>query len=515
MKPLARVVKGTSDLIRGRDLRSSMSRISSLWAETVAAEEEMDSPKRLLVFSVLAEWVQMSLCIAQVFAARGHEVTLAWLPHLRFGDVTPLSVKLYERWLTKGPQIDGGRVQVVNLARSSIGLPSSELIKEMQDQALIDTRYVIQREDEDLEGDPRHAFVYQRRLERDLHCAAALDSLMKENHFDLLITPHGGILEFGAAYRTARLNALPVSTFEFWDRRDTVNISTSGPTVEVDTTAAWAADEPHHLTPDREARVSELMKIREGTDWDGFVTGYQRAAKSDPDQLQSALNLDPTRPIALLCPNVAWDNLGRKPQPDRFPSMSSWMRETVQFFLNHDAQLVIRSHPAEALFGTGQSALDITREVTNDIPKNIKVIAPDDPTNTYGLMRIADLGLVYISTTGIEMAMRGIPVMCGGPAHYAGKGFTVETGMSTFSSDLDRQLSRPRSMDRRAVELAWCYADVYTYNWTHPFPWNLISMQNDLERWPLARVLSREGWSRYGPTFSHLAQISSAEKPAR
>ena len=46
--------------------------------------------------------------------------------------------------------------------------------------------------------------------------------------------------------------------------------------------------------------------------------------------------------------------------------------------------------------------------------------------NTYDLMDMADLGLVYTTTVGLEMAMRGIPVVVAGKTHYRNRGFTQD-----------------------------------------------------------------------------------------
>ena len=60
------------------------------------------------------------------------------------------------------------------------------------------------------------------------------------------------------------------------------------------------------------------------------------------------------------------------------------------------------------------------------MPSNIHLVAAGDPINTYDLVEIADLGLVYTTTVGMEMAMSGVPAIVGGQTHYRGKGFTQD-----------------------------------------------------------------------------------------
>ena len=50
----------------------------------------------------------------------------------------------------------------------------------------------------------------------------------------------------------------------------------------------------------------------------------------------------------------------------------------------------------------------------------------EDPTSSYVFMDEADLGLVYTSTVGLELAARGVPVVVAAATHYRGRGFTVD-----------------------------------------------------------------------------------------
>ena len=46
--------------------------------------------------------------------------------------------------------------------------------------------------------------------------------------------------------------------------------------------------------------------------------------------------------------------------------------------------------------------------------------------SSYALIDAADAVLVYASTTGLEAAVRGKPVIIAGDMHYRGRGFTVD-----------------------------------------------------------------------------------------
>ena len=74
----------------------------------------------------------------------------------------------------------------------------------------------------------------------------------------------------------------------------------------------------------------------------------------------------------------------------------------------------------------GPSVAEIIHQVVPDLPAHIHLIGPKEKLNTYDLMEIADLALVYTTTAGVEMATRGIPVLVSGRATYRKRGFTID-----------------------------------------------------------------------------------------
>ena len=101
--------------------------------------------------------------------------------------------------------------------------------------------------------------------------------------------------------------------------------------------------------------------------------------------------------------------------------MEEWLERTLQYFAGKpEVQLVIRIHPGEKLIH-GQSMLDVINRVLPKLPEHIHVIKPEEDVNTYDLIAAADLGLVYTTTVGLEMAMSGIPVIVVGDTIIAAK----------------------------------------------------------------------------------------------
>jgi hypothetical protein len=187
--------------------------------------------------------------------------------------------------------------------------------------------------------------------------------------------------------------------------------------------------------------------------------------------------------------------------------MAEWISRTVQYFSGRpDVQFVVRVHPGEVLTH-GLSMVEVVHQVLPKLPEHIRLIGPKDPVNTYDLVDVADLGLVYTTTVGLEMAMNGLPVIVAGHTHYRGRGFTQDPeSWVTYFKMLGQILEHPGSyrLNRPEIERAWQYAYRFFFEFPRPFPWHLVRMWEDYKTRPLRSVLSPEGLEQYRSTFCYL-----------
>jgi len=103
--------------------------------------------------------------------------------------------------------------------------------------------------------------------------------------------------------------------------------------------------------------------------------------------------------------------------------------------------------------------------------------------------------------------MSGVPVIVAGQTHYRSKGFTLDpSSWEAYFQMLDSALESPLRFRPTAsqVEQAWTYAYRFFFDYPHPFPWHLLHFWNELEIWPVERVLSAEGQVEFGDTFRYL-----------
>lgn len=149
---------------------------------------------------------------------------------------------------------------------------------------------------------------------------------------------------------------------------------------------------------------------------------------------------------------------------------------------------------------------DTIRAKIPHLPENVTLVGALDKVNTYDLMAFAQLGLVYTTTTGMEMVMQGIPVIVAGDTHYRQRGFTIDPQTwEEYFQAIEAVFTGPQQHHPtpEQVELAWNYAYRFFFQYPRPFPWHLVGFWESYQAWPLARVLG-EGWAKFGATFRSL-----------
>jgi hypothetical protein len=169
--------------------------------------------------------------------------------------------------------------------------------------------------------------------------------------------------------------------------------------------------------------------------------------------------------------------------------------------------MVIRVHPGETLVPKARSMGQVVRDALPSLPEYIHIIGAADKINTYDLIEIADLGLAYTTTVGLETAMNGRPVISCGETHYRGRGFTLDPNTwDEYYATLEKALSDlpGHRLTEKQTEYAWNYAYRFFFEYPRPFPWRLMNFWDDLKVWPLEKVLGAEGQLEFGDTFKFL-----------
>ena len=191
---------------------------------------------------------------------------------------------------------------------------------------------------------------------------------------------------------------------------------------------------------------------------------------------------------AVLFTNLVWDSAVLR-QDIAFPSIVDWIVAAIEEFRGRpNDELVIRVHPAETKLSGRESREEMETAVRSriqELPDNVIIIPSTDPTSSYQLMRDADFGLVYSSTTGMEMVLTGKPVVVSAKTHYRNKGFTIDVSTAEeFGLAIDSltsnfsQLLPDLELARRYAYLFFFRAPYISLGVTEPIR-GLVSMTSE------------------------------------
>jgi len=194
------------------------------------------------------------------------------------------------------------------------------------------------------------------------------------------------------------------------------------------------------------------------------------------DKIIESLNIDINRNTGILFTNLPWD-ASLAGIDIVFENSFLWVDKTIDYFVNNPQKnLVIKVHPAEEIHGTKMSFIQHIHNKFLDLPDNIKIIPPKSNIDTYGLFDIADYGIVYTTTTGLEMAIEGVPIITTAYTHYREKGFTFDaTNMAQYMKLLNN--SENLKMDNKMMNLAQKYG--YLHFCDREIPFKFIEFSGD------------------------------------
>ena len=485
-------------------LKNIQARLPQMLKDIDGHRKTTKNPENILVFTSLHYWIEEAATIALYYAAQGHHVTFGYLPYSDWqNEVSKFDLRRQDLY-TKKVFEDAGRymdiVSFLPIYPSYKKLPD-ELKQIIDAVSHYDAQYTLQVED----VDPENA-LFKMRMERNENFARMLYPWIKQHEPDRIIIPNGTIQEMGVAYRMAKWLQIPVVTYEFGEQRKKIWIAQNREVMRQETDDLWEVRKDLPMEDDEMEKIRDMFSARQHADlWQNFSRRWQKSDRVGEEKVREDLKLD-DRPVVFLATNVLGDSLtlGRQIISR---NMAEWIERTVQYFVERtDVQLVIRVHPGEQLTH-GTSMVDVVHSLLPELPEHIHLILPADQTNSYDVVDIATLGLVYTTTMGLEMAMNGVPVIVAGQTHYRNRGFTLDPdNWVTYYKTIGGLLDDPAgaALTEEQVKLAWKYAYSFFFEYPRPFPWHLVKMWDDYDKRPLAYVLSDEGQAEYGPSFDYL-----------
>jgi hypothetical protein len=172
------------------------------------------------------------------------------------------------------------------------------------------------------------------------------------------------------------------------------------------------------LSPEQQARIDEHLSRRfQGEFTMAGITFWPEMKGLSEDFLKRAESFEQIVPIFT---NVIFDT-SQVHANTVFEHMFEWLDLLLEVIRKHPETLfVIRAHPDE--MRTGKKSRESVQDWVNangvDQLPNAIFVASDEPLNSYDLIRRSKFVIVYNSSIGLEAALLGAPVLCGGQARY-------------------------------------------------------------------------------------------------
>lgn len=494
------------------------------WMQAVSAAPESlrtETPKRIFQFACYRGQFTLELALAALLAARGHQITIGYLPKLGSPIKTPLedhpSAAAYlASALSKVEAVSKGRVKIVCLSEPDEADPFEPDQDTLLQQARSDS--IMRLGVETLEDDNAEhvaSIAYYSALGQRAARQAWSFLSNNQSQFDLVLIANGMTFEASWFARTALQLGISLSTFEKFAFRHT-RITSHGGSIFTfrDLDRLWRMRE--ELGFEREPfrgraieRARQILDERRKASTRNWAWKYQFAPDQSDDAALAAVGVSANKPYVLICTNVPFD-AGYYQFTTLFPSMRSWLVETVRYLLEEtELDVVVRIHPGEALHYAGRERSEDNLAAAGLIGNpRLKVVGPRDHVNTYPLMANCHAGVVFSSTTGIEMAMMGRPVVVGSDVYYANRGFTQDCRTREIYFEKLKDLSSSKiSMEDGDIIACTSALFYYIVHFVLQIPY-LYDKGEDVRRMSPPALVSSSYFEKY---FAFLDIVASTE----
>ena len=198
--------------------------------------------------------------------------------------------------------------------------------------------------------------------------------------------------------------------------------------------------------------LDEFLKSREETRTETIT--YASKSNQNNNLLNKLKVFSEKRKTFVLFTGIGWDSAYRYAASSAFTNSEEWLVETAKYFKKSEANLIIRIHPAE-----NYSNFRMKKKTINSIKdyidlENIFVIDSKIKINAYSLMDLVSGGITWASTTGLEMAMRGLPVITAFDRIYTQLGCSFDPrSKKDYFECLDKLLNFDLDIDREKTKI--------------------------------------------------------------
>jgi hypothetical protein len=263
---------------------------------------------------------------------------------------------------------------------------------------------------------------------------------------------------------------------------------------------------------DGEEFIASLRESYVNANWFHRKKTLRNKRVKDRDEIVAELGLDPSKKTAFVFSHVLYDATFWFGE-NLFADYADWLVETVKAAAkNTNVNWVIKLHPENVRRWeetTGRYELENLEEyqlikgLFPELPEHIKLMTPENDTNTLSLFEFADYALTVRGTIGLEFPCFGVPTLTAGTGGYSGRGFTID---STSAAEYLERLAHIEDIARMDDEHI-AVAQRFSYGVFHMKPVPFTSFETHL--------LPDEEWDRGWNAHTFTLNASTAEELAR
>lgn len=448
------------------------------------------------------------IVLSVMLAWRGHRITIGYLPKLQSPSKPPIvdhpTAKPYLQSIMSriGP-MTGERISCIDLSEESGSVEVDQVFVEKQ--ARYDTVMSIQMETID-RSDPTVRSLHDHMRQIGVNAQVAIRNHFSRTRYDIAIVGNGTTYEGAHVCQILRELGQPVNGTEKFAFRG-VRVINHGDNFLAGDDIGYIWDRREALGYTRKPFLSVALrqaersiKERSQNSTETWYWELQHAVNQSDQDALAAAGIPSDKAFILICPNVVFD-AGYGKITNVFPSMKEWLVETILFLLSNSSHLiVVRAHPGEGLYWAGKEPVHELLAKEGITPGDRLVIIPGPAkVNTYRLMERCLFGVVFSSSTGLEMAVMGKHVVTASNVVYANRGFTHD---AERRDDYFRQLgdlsgrSDLSPVAESTQQLALLFYFVYHWVTQYPYPYDKPS---GIARRPPAQLLQGKDITRFLP----------------
>lgn len=467
--------------------------------------------RRIAIFAIYPWWLTYFVAIAIVMRRLGHSVTLVWMPYMdpERPNENWESALIEREMADLVSRIEDPDFSVVDLSSVAESIVPEEVEELIHVQSKVDTS--IHKKSGIIDyATPENEAHFAFRYERNRNCAAKLLTFMDEQSFSTWISHSGSAIEFGIMHKLVRRKGERVAEIEFAWRFTEILLTVNNEFSQFNAKGAWQAGISEAFGPvEREKVLARAYELEEAKTGDKrWLTSFQTSLpETDAQQLRDQLGIVDGKPTAVLFGHVDWDSTALVSDANTiFEGFSAWVEKTVKYFAEQPSlQLIIRPHPLETKLGSIGRLAHLVREMFPQLPPNVVILEADAPVNSYSLMRLADLGMVYMTDAGYEMVLRGRPVISAGNAKFVNCGITYDPNSEEeYFKLLEKFKNNNLSIKVRNIDNAIRFAYIYWEQIYKYFPWRVYHLWEQLEATSMSEMLSLQSLQRYSDIFAAL-----------